>query len=258
MKSTRHLVNMDGLEWKRTKYNRLTRTFLKKAEGLAVKHADRLIADSPAIAYYINNKFSKKATYIPYGASSFNDPDPGLLKKFSVNPFEYSMLVARMEPENNIETIIKGFLEADQNEYLLIVGNPSNAFGKKMVNNYKDQRIRFAGTIYDTGTLNNLRYHSRIYFHGHSVGGTNPSLLEAMACNCNIIAHDNEFNRAVLGSCADYFSSDTSLANCIREFNANKSETRKKANQIKIREQYNWINIIDAYERLMQDDTNAH
>jgi glycosyltransferase involved in cell wall biosynthesis len=173
------------------------------------------------------------------------------ISAYDVKPYEYSILIARMEPENNIETIINGVLAAEMSKPLLVIGDPSNKFGKKLLNKYKDPRIRFIGAVYDPVALNNLRYHSHVYFHGHSVGGTNPSLLEAMACNCNIIAHDNPFNRAVLNNDGKYFTNEVSLAKVIKEMNSVRAEVSKNANIQKIKERYNWHSVISAYEKLM-------
>jgi glycosyltransferase involved in cell wall biosynthesis len=252
MKDTKHLVNMDGLEWKRSKYNWLTRRFLKKAEALAAKHADLLIADSTAIAEHIKTAYDKKAYYIPYGAALFENPDPAALNAYNVIPFRYTLAVARIEPENNIETIIKAVLSSERKEPLLILGNSGNSFGKKLVKKYQDPRIRFIGVVYDAGSLNNLRYHSRIYFHGHSVGGTNPSLLEAMACQCNIAAHDNEFNKAVLENGGRYFHNASSLCQIIdEEEDKNELQAKKDRNLSKIKTHYSWSSVIDSYEKLL-------
>ncbi|HEX7845606.1 MAG TPA: DUF1972 domain-containing protein [Chitinophagaceae bacterium] len=251
-KNTRHIVNMDGLEWKRSKYNKLTRRFLKWAEALAGKHADILIADSPAIQDYLAGKFSKKIVHIPYIASICEHPDVALLNHFTVAPYSYFLVIARMEPENNIETIIKGFLLSKQSYPLLIIGNTSNKHGSYLSKNYSSGKVRFAGPIYETETLNSLRYYSKTYFHGHSVGGTNPSLLEAMACQCSIIAHENVFNRAVLADDAGYFSNEAGIVQLIKSSsNTDRIAQQKKANLEKISKLYNAKKIVGDYEALM-------
>ncbi len=111
---------------------------------------------------------------------------------------QYFLLIARMEPENNIEMIIEGHLASGNFHPLFVIGNITNKFGKYITSKYNDPKIKFADAIYDKNELDNLRYYSAMYFHGHSVGGTNPSLIEAMACGCYIAAHDNRFNKAVL------------------------------------------------------------
>ncbi|MEO8406343.1 MAG: DUF1972 domain-containing protein [Chitinophagaceae bacterium] len=249
---TINMVNMDGLEWKRSKYNKPTQRFLKWAESLAARHAQVLVADSPRIQEYLWDTYHKKAIHIPYGAEIFTDIDDVVPAKFNLIPGNYFLLIARIEPENNIELIIRGYLEANHPYPLVIVGNIANKFGHYLSTTYTHPNIRFAGPVYDQPELNNLRYHSARYFHGHSVGGTNPSLLEAMACSCNIAAHDNMFNQAVLTDDADYFSTEAQIALLIN--NANNEALirhRKEANLQKIRTIYDLEKNIDDYERLM-------
>jgi glycosyltransferase involved in cell wall biosynthesis len=251
-KKTIHIVNMDGLEWKRSKYNRLTQRFLKWAESLAAKNAHTMIADSPGIQKHILTTYEKKPVYIPYGADIFSKPDKSVLIKYDVHPNEYFLMITRMEPENNIEMVIKGYLSSNHSHPLLIIGNITNKFGQHITSAYNHPLIKFSNAIYDQAELDNLRYYSSLYFHGHSVGGTNPSLLEAMACGCRIAAHNNKFNRAVLQNEADYFPNDNGVSAII---NTSKdlsilSEWRK-INEEKIRTIYNQEKIIDTYEALM-------
>ena len=246
-----NIVNMDGLEWQRTKYNRLTRRFLKWAERLAANYGDVLIADSIGIKDYIRGEYQKEAVYIPYGADipdSFSEP---AITKFQLEKNQYFLLIARMEPENNIETVILGYLQSEQCYPLVIVGSTENKYGQFLLKKYASNSIRLPGAIYDQATINALRHYSAFYFHGHSVGGTNPSLLEAMACGCNIAAHDNVFNRAVLGDSAFYFTSAEDLKNILHQPSANITIDRWKILNIeKIEKTYNWKKIINDYESI--------
>jgi glycosyltransferase involved in cell wall biosynthesis len=251
-KNSVNMVNMDGLEWKRSKYNKPTQKFLKWAEGLAAKNANVLIADSLGIQKYISATYGRKPDYIPYGAEVFSDNDPTIPEKYNVQPHRYFLLVARMEPENNIEMILQGHLASNHPFPLLVVGNITNRFGKYLTANYVNPRLKFSDGIYDPFELNNLRYYSNMYFHGHSVGGTNPSLIEAMACNCRIAAHNNRFNRAVLQDEADYFPTVDEVTEIIRAPKDNSIINRwKKLNMEKIRKIYNQEKIVDDYEVLM-------
>ena len=156
-----------------------------------------------------------------------------------------------MEPENNIEMIIKGYIASAHSHPLLLIGNYTNKFGDYLYKKYNSSGIRFMGGIYDQEKINNLRYFSALYFHGHSVGGTNPSLIEAMGCNCNIAAHDNIFNRAVLGEDAFYFSDEDSIAAILTNDYCSPSITgRKKENITKVETLYNWETIIQQYEEV--------
>jgi glycosyltransferase involved in cell wall biosynthesis len=242
---------MDGLEWKRAKYNNLTQKFLQWAEGLAASHGDVLIADSIGIKDYIKTKYQKDAVYIPYGADipeSFSD---SYLADFSLEANQYYLLIARMEPENNVELVIRGYLESGHPYPLIIIGNMQNKYGQFLFRKYASAFVRFPGSIYDYSLINSLRYFSALYFHGHSVGGTNPSLLEAMACGCDIAAHDNEFNRAILVDDAFFFSTPHDIKNIINNSVTEVDITdRKELNLEKIKKVYSWEKVINDYETI--------
>ena len=251
-KKTINMLNVDGMEWMRSKFNKPTRRFLKFAESLAAKNAQVLIADSPQMQHHFWANYGKKPAYIPYGADIFSHPNEDIPANYKLVPSQYHLLVARIEPENNIEMIVRGFLGSSQSYPLLIIGNTDNKFGKYLNRRFNNRGAKFIGSIYDQYVLNNLRYYCSRYFHGHSVGGTNPSLLEAMACGCNIAAHNNIFNKAVLQTGADYFSNEKEVSTII-DMPANTSalNERKKTNIEKIRNIYNIEKNIDDYEQLM-------
>lgn len=251
-RQTVNMVNIDGMEWMRSKYNKPTRRFLKFAESLAAKNAHILIADSPQMQQHFWSSYGKKPVYIPYGAEVFTQIDNSIPANYQLSPHQYYLLVARMEPENNVEMILRGYMESSQAYPLLVIGNVTNRFGKYLHNHFQHRGIKFAGSIYDQHILNNLRYHSARYFHGHSVGGTNPSLLEAMACRCNIAAHNNVFNQTVLQNGADYFSTENDVTGIINApDNCPIANERKQINIERIRTTYNIEKNIDDYERLM-------
>jgi hypothetical protein len=254
-KNAVNMVNMDGLEWKRSKYSRKVQAFLKHAEAWAARHGDVLIADSIAIQQYLKEQYGKDASFIPYGARVQEQPDRDVLASFGVSPEGYHLLIARMEPENNIETIIRGCLQSGDGRPVLVVGNTGNAFGTRMKQLFStESNVCFLGAIYDAPVINALRFDAFLYYHGHSVGGTNPSLLEAMGCRARIAAHRNPFNAAVLGGDAFYFSDAAEISNIIR--NAGPKSAQQQwldANVVKIRTQYNWPAVVDAYERVMLD-----
>ena len=243
------ITNMDGLEWKRTKYKPLVRKFLKYAEKLGAKYSDYLIADSVGIQVYLAKTYNKKSEYIAYGATNFLHPNPSVLLKYGIEKDKYNMVLARLEPENNIETIIRGYIQSTTNCPLLIFGG-LNEFGMALKKKYSsDSRVRFVGPNYDQEELNNLRYFSRYYFHGHSVGGTNPSLLEAMSSNSLIIANNNIFNKSILGEEAIYFDSPLDVTNILNhdEYFLLK-EKYTGLNRIKIDKEFNWEMINKKYE----------
>src|SRR5690606_37260887 len=244
------ITNMDGLEWKRSKYSPLVRQFLKFAEKLAVKHSDYLISDSVGISDFLKNKYNKSSKFIAYGAEVFNSPDVSVLTSYNIEPYSYDLLIARMEPENNIETIIKGHLKKPSGRKLVIIGShTATEFGKYLFNSYSsNETIQFLGSLYDMTVLNNLRYFSNIYFHGHSVGGTNPSLLQAMASDCLIVAHNNVFNKSILESDAFYFNDDEGLSEYL-EISKLDFEMQQKItnNKEKVLQKYSWNIINKSY-----------
>lgn len=254
------ITNMDGLEWKRSKFSKKVQRFLMYAEKLAVKHSDVLVADSEAIKDYITEKYDKPSHFIAYGAHVFTHPSPQAIASYQANPFGYNMLVARMEPENNIEVILDGVSQSKSKEPCLVIGNHKNKFGSYLVEKFShDKKIIFIGPVYDLVVLNNLRYFSRYYFHGHSVGGTNPSLLEAMASNCFIVSHNNEFNKSVLRENALYFDNSADIATILdTTYDASLRETFTMSNKQKIETVYSWENIIQLYETLMLHSLNNH
>jgi glycosyltransferase involved in cell wall biosynthesis len=248
-----NVINMDGLEWKRSKYGPVTRKFLVRAEKWAAIHGDVLIADSVGIQDYIRKKYDREAIYIPYGADIPQTFDAGKLAQWGLQPDDYYLLMARMEPENNIEMIIRGWMASGRTKRLVLVGNPGNSYGQYLMKTFGDEKLLFIGAIYDADTVNALRHFSALYFHGHSVGGTNPSLLEAMACGCLIAAHKNPFNQAVLGGEALYFSSASEVMAILGSLpEAGTAGSWKSINKEKISRLYDWKSIIDEYEKVFQ------
>ncbi|UOB19425.1 DUF1972 domain-containing protein [Abyssalbus ytuae] len=251
-KSSIIVTNMDGLEWKRSKYSKIVRRFLKRAERWGAKYSDFLIADSKGIQEYLRTTYNKESEFIAYGATLFNDPNENLLVNYDVSKYNYFILIARIEPENHIETILQGFHESIQERPFLVIGkiNKYGAYLKKKFE--KNKRIRFLGAIYNIEHLNNLRYFSRYYFHGHSVGGTNPSLLEAMAANSLIVANKNEFNKSVLEEDATYFENSEDIEEILnKDILFQFKEKYSKRNGTKIEKLYNWNIINNKYESFM-------
>lgn len=250
-----NVINMDGMEWKRSKYGPLTQKFLLRAEHWAAKHGDILVADSTNIRDYIQRKYHRPPVFIPYGAEIPENYEADNLGRWGLRKQDYFLLMARMEPENNIEMIIRGWMASDRKKPLVLIGNPDNSFGAYLQKTYRKDDLLFVGGIYETGVANALRHYSSFYFHGHSVGGTNPSLLEAMACECAIFAHNNSFNKTVLGKEAGYFGSENDIAGLLERLPAQAIvDGWKQVNTEKIRNMYTWESIIDSYEQLFLDN----
>ncbi len=247
------ITNMDGMEWRRSKYSPKVQQFLRRAEKWAAKGSSLLIADSKVIEEHLNRLYKTQIIHIAYGAQKFKNPDEEVLQKFGVEPYSYNLVIARLEPENNIELVLAGIQKSQSQRVTLVVGNHETEYGQYLKNTYRDSRIRFIKGIYNKLHITNLRYYCHVFFHGHSVGGTNPSLLEAMACSSMICAHDNPFNREVLGDNATYFLDLNDIANAADLMERNSIQKEKiKANLQKIKDTYNWDLVTDQYELVFQ------
>lgn len=242
------ITNMDGLEWKRTKYSKPIQKLLLWAEKLAAQKSDALISDSLGIQSYIKQKYNLDSQYIAYGAHNFTAPNHEVLTQFNVNPGQFNMIMARFEPENNIEMVLDGVVKSEIKQTILVVGNYKTKFGLYLKKKFNDfENIRFIGALYDIEILNNLRYFSNLYFHGHTVGGTNPSLLEAMASHALIAAHKNEFNKGVLQENAFYFSNPEEVKNILNTVKKNDNLQFVQNNFEAIKNDFNWNKINEQY-----------
>ncbi|RCW30036.1 DUF1972 domain-containing protein [Marinilabilia salmonicolor] len=245
------VTNMDGLEWKRTKYSKLVQKFLLYAEKLGVKHSDYLVSDSIGIQKYLKNKYNVESTFIPYGSHNVKFFSKKVLEKFSLDAFNFSLLIARLEPENSIEVILDGVEEADDTAPFLVIGNYDTKYGRYLKKKFSHcNKIRFIGGLYDIDKLNSLRFYAKVYFHGHTVGGTNPSLLEAMGSKALICANDNVFNRSVLGDDALYFQTVKDVKDIVELEDVIERSFFVENNFKKIEEQYSWERIVAQYEDL--------
>lgn len=247
------VTNMDGLEYKRTKFNPLVRKFIFWEEKKAVMHSHYLIADNLGILDYYKDKYGKESKYLAYGANIYDNYDDELLKEHDLERDKYCLVIARLEPENNIEMIIEGYINSRIDIPLIIIGKTNTKFGQYLVKMYgNNPRIKFLGGIYDFRKIDSIRYFSKAYFHGHSVGGTNPSLLEAMASSSFIIAHDNVFNRSVLRDSSIYFNSDCEIKeilNSLDDYVEKNKNNFINDNINKIKEEYSWDILVEQHEK---------
>lgn len=253
-KNAINIINMDGLEWKRSKYSWPIQQFLKVAEWLAAKSGDYLVADSLGIQSFLKKKYKKESTYIAYGAHLFDSPNEEILKQYQVEKGNYNMIMARFEPENNLDMVLEGVaLNSEDQTPILVIGKHETKYGSYLKDKFKSySNIRFIGGVYNLEHLNNLRYFSNLYFHGHSVGGTNPSLLEAMASQALVIAHNNDFNKGVLKENAYYFSNPAEVKKILNTIKKSDNLHFIKNNYQAIANDFNWEKINGDYLQLFE------
>lgn len=260
-------VNPDGHEWKRAKWSAMVRKYWKISERMMVKHSDLLICDSKNIEEYIKEeykRYSPKTTFIAYGSettpSKLADDNAQYLqwlKEKGLKAKEFYLVVGRFVPENNYETMIREFVLSSTKKDFALITNVSDKFLsvlKKKTKFDKDPRIKFVGTVYDQELLKKIRENAYGYFHGHEVGGTNPSLLEALGSTDLNLILDVGFNREVAEDAALYWSKDAgNLAELINKADdlSNKQieELGIKAKK-RIADEYSWKQISDKYRSL--------
>ena len=256
LKNTKNklVINLDGIEWKRSKWSFFAKIFLRLSEFIAVRFADRVIVDNKGISDYIFNKYKKKINLIAYGGDHANKIKLSLKVKKNYNiPNVYAFKVARIEPENNIEMLLNCFSKTGFP--LVIVGNwKSSQYGRDLIQKFKKiSNIKILDALYDLKILNQIRSNAFIYVHGHSVGGTNPSLVEAMASGLPIFAYDVNFNRYTTDNSCLYFKNEKELNSLILNINKNViSKIGIKMKQV-ANQKYKWSKIGQQYLNLFQN-----
>jgi glycosyltransferase involved in cell wall biosynthesis len=256
LRGRKNLINMDGLEWKRGKWNRLAKAWLYLNERLACRFGDRLIADHPQIASHLATRApANKIVTIPYGSDPVDAASVELLGPLGLDPDGYALVVARPEPENSVLEIVSAFSSRPRQKRLVVLGNydvPRNRYHAR-VRAAASGEVLFPGAIYDQATLDALRFYAALYIHGHTVGGTNPALVEALGAGCAILAQDNRFNRWVAGEAARYFHDQADCAGLLDELlddEAGLNQLRTAARQRHAAE-FTWDRVLAAYESLL-------
>lgn len=260
-------VNPDGHEWMRAKWSAPVRRYWKLSERLMVKNCDLLICDSKTIEQYIHDEYEKydpKTTYISYGAetrrSGLADDDPALLKWYnekSLSPKSYYLVVGRFVPENNYETMIREFMKSDSKRDFALITNVNDKFLDELearTHFRSDPRIKFVGTVYDQELLMKIRENAFAYLHGHEVGGTNPSLLEALASTDLNLLLDVGFNREVAEDAALYWKkaegSLSELVDTVESLDQVDIIERGEKAKKRIGKNFDWHIIADTYHSL--------
>ena len=251
------ITNVDGLEHLRRKYSRLQRMVIYFLQFRASRHSNFLIADSKEIWGYWINRFPDnkgRMRIISYGADKCLPFNESVLADFRLKKNEYFLIIARLVPENYIEEIISAFKQYIGRKKLVIVGAVDKSNYAMSLKRIPHERIMFTGGIYDKNILDSLRQGCFMYIHGHSIGGTNPSLLEAMAAGCACLCHDNVFNLEVTAGSQIYFHSSYDLAIMLNllEHKSHDLDSIKMKGLERVQQIYNWDKINSAYIELFK------
>lgn len=256
LKGIRNIINMDGIEWKREKWSFLERTWLYINEKLGGWLGNHLVADHPEIKNHLSGFVKReKVRVIPYTAALLKNSNETLLEPFKLEPGRFALLIARPEPENSILEIIKAYTSKKRGIPLVVLGNYDpqfNAYQKKVLDAGNEETL-FVGAIYDQEVVQALRFYARFYIHGHTVGGTNPSLVEALGAGSSILAHNNRFNRWVAGEGALFFSDEQECEKQIGQLigDDNLIANMKTASLKQYSDKFTDEKIHGGYERLL-------
>jgi glycosyltransferase involved in cell wall biosynthesis len=256
LKGKINLMNMDGLEWKRQKWKLWQKAWLYINEKMGCWLANHVIADHPVMQDHLSQLISPhKITMIPYGTEPILSANTELLKPYQLLPNQYALIVARPEPENSILEIVAAFSQKKRGCKLVVLGRylPEDFSYHKKVLETASEEILFLGSIYNQPTLQSLRFYTRLYIHGHQVGGTNPSLVEALSASSPVLAHENPFNCWVAGKNAHYFKNEEDCADQLEQLLNNEEELQKMKQASWERYQAAFANQLDlqAYENLL-------
>lgn len=252
LRGIRNVINMDGIEWRRGKWGPAAKAWFYLNDWAGCWLGNQLVADHPEIARHLESRVSPaKITMIPYGADQVLHPQAEVLNDFNLTPGSYFILIARPVPENSILEVVTAFSRIETDCRLLILGDysPDNDYQRRVLE-AAGPNIDFPGAIFDARIVGALRYYARLYIHGHTVGGTNPSLVEALAAGSAVLAHDNKFNRWVAGEGAAYFSGIDDCEATMRRLLDDdvQIESMSRASAARHSESFQWPAIFRQYE----------
>lgn len=257
----KNIINMDGIEWHREKWGKVAKTWFWVNERLGCWFGSHLIADHPRIEDHLATRVQRdKITMIPYGARHITEANEDILADYNLQPGKYLILIARAEPENSILEVVEAFSRSPRGKKLVVLGNykpESNEYHKKVMAAASAEVI-FPGAIYDADKVAALRFYALAYIHGHRVGGTNPSLVEALGAGNAILAHDNHFNRWVADNAGLYFSDVNSCELAIERLCSEPDlvANLQSAARAIFLSRFTWQQILEQYERLLSDWDN--
>jgi glycosyltransferase involved in cell wall biosynthesis len=256
MRRRKVLMNMDGIEWKRAKWSWVAKTWFYLNERAGANLSQVSIADHPEIAVHLRRRGRRDAVVIPYGAEKIVTADAGLLERFGIEADQYFISIARVEPENSILEIVQAFSARPRNAKLVILGKLDSSIPyHASVMAAAGDGVILPGPIYEAEVLAALRLFALAYVHGHQVGGTNPSLVEALGASNAVIAHDNRFNRWTAGEGQFYFSTveecDEHMSRLIADAPL---VTRARAcARTRFENDFEWEHVLGQYRGLLED-----
>jgi glycosyltransferase involved in cell wall biosynthesis len=250
-----NVINMDGMEWTRARWGLAKQSILLGNERIAGWVGDLLIADHPEIARYLGRHFgSRRIVTIAYGAHEVTSAPNGPVRELGLVPGGYAMVVCRPIPENSVLEIVAAWARRPRGMPLLVVGpyREDDPYARQ-VRAAASREVQFPGPIFDQGKLGALRYHAGVYLHGHTVGGTNPSLVEAMAAGNAVVAHGNVYNRWVAGPGNAYFTTENELAMLLDSVVPDEKARHKmgESSRARYRAEFTWERIGDQYEEAL-------
>ncbi len=253
LKGRRVIMNMDGIEWKRAKWSLPAKAWFLMNEIVGAHVSSTPIADHPEIASHLSRIGCRRSVVIPYGADLVTDAEPARLAPYGLSPGQYFVSIARIEPENSILEIVRAFSLKARGVKLVVLGKlePGKPYHRAVQEAASDEVI-FPGAIYEKATVEALRVFCRAYLHGHQVGGTNPSLVEALGCGSPVIAHDNRFNRWVAGDGQFYFRDEAECSELMDRLASDASvcETARNAAQNRHACGLTWGHVLASYEHV--------
>lgn len=255
LRAISNVINMDGVEWRRQKWGALAKTWFWLNDWVGCWLGNFLVADHPEIKKHLATRvLSDKITMIPYGSDRVETGDARLVAPYGLQPHEYAILIARAEPENSILEVVRAWSSKPRGCKLLVLGkyDPDHAY-QRAVQAAASNEVVFPGAIYDKYVVQALRFHSRFYVHGHQVGGTNPSLVEALGAGNAVLAHDNLYNRWVAGEAGVYFKDENDCAHRIEALlhNVPMVDKLRAASRARHVAEFTWDKVLGAYEKLL-------
>ncbi|HET7306611.1 MAG TPA: DUF1972 domain-containing protein [Gammaproteobacteria bacterium] len=258
MKGKVNVINMDGVEWHRDKWGAIAKVWFWLNEGFGCRVANHLIADHPSIKTHLTRRVSdEKITMIPYGARAVEAADIAALSAFDLVPNGFVSVIARPEPENSVLEIVRAFAQKKRGKKLVLLGDyhlSGNPYHRSVRDAASDEVI-FPGAIYDKRVVDALRFYGSLYVHGHTVGGTNPSLVEALGAGSAVLAHDNRFNRWVAGSASEFFEDEASCAAKLDSLlqDEAKLSTMRRVSRERFQNMFTWDSVLTQYEKMLSE-----